>query len=366
MHIPAAACATAALIAVLSHSDTSHIDTLAARVETSVAAVRQERARFVALRNAEGEFALTAYERRRTREFVAARNAESVASMAASEGERMRLFAAARNAEIEMASAAAETERTRVFAAARNSEIESAMTTVAFARARNAEIELASAAAETERTRVFAAARNAEIEVAAAAVEQQRLWAFAEARNAEINVAMSAHDLERATLAAGAGLERMTVALAAPMGPQRIETGSVDSAGGESLTPGQCACRGLAEGVGPVVFGKASTNLDRKGQKAIDEVTRIAATCAGTLIEVHGHTDATGSASANRRLSEQRARAVAERLIGAGIEPRRIVIIGHGDTAPILPNTTAENRARNRRIEFTLKDATATSRLETK
>ena len=67
---------------------------------------------------------------------------------------------------------------------------------------------------------------------------------------------------------------------------------------------------------------------------------------------VVGHTDATGSAEFNQKLSEQRARAVGQILSAAGISPADIYYQGAGASRPVASNTTAEGRAQNRRVEF--------------
>lgn len=61
-------------------------------------------------------------------------------------------------------------------------------------------------------------------------------------------------------------------------------------------------------------------------------------------------------AGANKRLSERRARAVADYLVSAGVEAQRVIAIGHGAEAPIVDDDQAESMACNRRIEFTIRD----------
>lgn len=70
----------------------------------------------------------------------------------------------------------------------------------------------------------------------------------------------------------------------------------------------------------------------------------------GLLIE--GHTDDVGSESANQRLSERRAGNAAAYLVAAGIDEARLTAIGYGESQPIGDNTTAEGRAKNRRVDF--------------
>jgi hypothetical protein len=69
-------------------------------------------------------------------------------------------------------------------------------------------------------------------------------------------------------------------------------------------------------------------------------------------LTIEGHTDAIGSETSNQRLSEQRATNAAAYLVAAGIADPRLAPIGYGESRPIADNTTAEGRARNRRVDF--------------
>ncbi len=69
-------------------------------------------------------------------------------------------------------------------------------------------------------------------------------------------------------------------------------------------------------------------------------------------IEIRGHTDSTGSALYNANLSLQRALAVHSYLIRQGIDPRRLMSAGYGETEPVASNETKEGRQENRRVEF--------------
>ncbi|WP_229374698.1 OmpA family protein [Fibrella rubiginis] len=70
------------------------------------------------------------------------------------------------------------------------------------------------------------------------------------------------------------------------------------------------------------------------------------------VAELSGHTDNVGSNELNAKLSQDRADAVREYLIGKGIEPDRLTSKGFGETKPVAPNDTDEGRQRNRRVEF--------------
>jgi outer membrane protein OmpA-like peptidoglycan-associated protein len=69
-------------------------------------------------------------------------------------------------------------------------------------------------------------------------------------------------------------------------------------------------------------------------------------------IDVEGHTDSTGSESYNQWLSEKRAGAVSEFLIGKGLDPARIRASGMGEMRPVATNETPEGRQQNRRVEM--------------
>lgn len=67
-------------------------------------------------------------------------------------------------------------------------------------------------------------------------------------------------------------------------------------------------------------------------------------------VRVEGHTDDTGEEAANQRLSEARAKAVADYLIAHGIAADRLTATGRGESAPAYPNDSDANRAKNRRV----------------
>jgi outer membrane protein OmpA-like peptidoglycan-associated protein len=73
-------------------------------------------------------------------------------------------------------------------------------------------------------------------------------------------------------------------------------------------------------------------------------------------IRIEGHTDNGGSANADLVLSQRRAEALRDALVGAGVDKRRITTFGMGQAQPIAPNTTEEGRARNRRVVVILED----------
>jgi outer membrane protein OmpA-like peptidoglycan-associated protein len=73
-------------------------------------------------------------------------------------------------------------------------------------------------------------------------------------------------------------------------------------------------------------------------------------------VEIQGHTDTQGTHQYNMTLSQQRADSVMQWLVNAGVDAGRLEARGFGFTEPLVPNITDENRARNRRVQFIIKD----------
>jgi outer membrane protein OmpA-like peptidoglycan-associated protein len=68
-------------------------------------------------------------------------------------------------------------------------------------------------------------------------------------------------------------------------------------------------------------------------------------------VEVQGHTDDTGAAAYNLRLSQSRAQAVVDAIASHGVDASRMTAKGYGQEKPLLPNSTEANRAKNRRVQ---------------
>lgn len=102
--------------------------------------------------------------------------------------------------------------------------------------------------------------------------------------------------------------------------------------------------------MGIFAFGKAEISSDAYGQ--LENVITVLRQNPSLRIEVQGHTDNTGSAAANKRLSEKRAKSVMQYLIEQGIRSERVQFAGYGPSQPIASNSTATGRKQNRRVEL--------------
>lgn len=101
---------------------------------------------------------------------------------------------------------------------------------------------------------------------------------------------------------------------------------------------------------GNITFKTGSANINANFYNALNSVALVLKEYQKTTVDIIGHTDNVGSAAYNQRLSEDRARSVAEYLAGQGILPARLLVAGMGESQPIASNATPEGRARNRRV----------------
>ena len=84
----------------------------------------------------------------------------------------------------------------------------------------------------------------------------------------------------------------------------------------------------------------------------LDRLVALLSDIPSLKIEISGHTDNVGSESFNELLSQRRADAVVNYLLGKGVAKNRLSAKGYGQSMPVNSNETAEGRALNRRTEF--------------
>jgi OOP family OmpA-OmpF porin len=101
-----------------------------------------------------------------------------------------------------------------------------------------------------------------------------------------------------------------------------------------------------------VTFATNSSQLTGESNAVLDRVAAALKANPDVRVEVGGHTDNTGTNAINRRLSKDRAKAVADYLVRKGIAASRLESEGYGSKEPIADNGTADGRAKNRRVEL--------------
>jgi outer membrane protein OmpA-like peptidoglycan-associated protein len=99
-------------------------------------------------------------------------------------------------------------------------------------------------------------------------------------------------------------------------------------------------------------FETGRYDLADKSRTELDRLVKFLEVNPTVNIEVSGHTDNQGGTAINLELSKKRAQSVVSYLAKAGVAPNRIKSAGYGETRPVAPNTSDENRKLNRRIEW--------------
>ena len=103
-----------------------------------------------------------------------------------------------------------------------------------------------------------------------------------------------------------------------------------------------------------VQFETGKATLKVESYKILSQIVSIMEKYPDYSLTINGHTDNTGTAPKNQVLSENRAKACYEFLIGSGVSADRMSFIGFGESRPIASNDTLRGRALNRRVEFKL------------
>jgi len=223
-------------------------------------------------------------------------------------------------------------------------------------------------AVEQERTRLLLRASRLEVEQARREAEQA--WRQSQAAQEEVErsrlEAMTAEELreeaarrEREAREEAQAARRLAEAQASEIELARREA-ELASETAESLRRRleylelRETDRGVVVTLGDVLFASGETTLQAEAKSRLDDVVDLLASEPDKQIRIEGHTDSTGSASANMRISRLRAEAVRDALVEKGIGSDRIQAVGMGQDFPIASNDSAEGRSQNRRVDVIL------------
>jgi OOP family OmpA-OmpF porin len=103
-----------------------------------------------------------------------------------------------------------------------------------------------------------------------------------------------------------------------------------------------------------IAFQTGSAAITKAGQQVLAALVAPLKAAGSAKVVIGGHTDSVGTAANNLRLSKARANSVKVWLTKHGVNAKRLVAKGYGETKPIAPNVNEAGRRKNRRIEFTV------------
>jgi OOP family OmpA-OmpF porin len=97
-------------------------------------------------------------------------------------------------------------------------------------------------------------------------------------------------------------------------------------------------------------FETGKSAIKPESQTIVDQIAAMLLSEPALKVSIEGHTDNTGTALANKTLSENRAKSVVQALIAKGIDKARLSSKGWGQEKPVADNSTEEGKAKNRRV----------------
>ena len=210
-----------------------------------------------------------------------------------------------------------------------------------------ATVQAQSAQAEAEQARRAAAAEASTAEKAKKEAEASQARALSEAEKAE----RSKKEAEQARLQSREEAEKAEKA--------RRETEQAKAEIDQFLKDlsdlqGKMTERGIVLTMGDVLFSFGKADLSAGAVRNLDKITGFLEKHPDRNLLIEGHTDSIGSDEFNQALSQKRADAVKEALVGKGIVPDRIVTKGYGKKFPVAGNDTESGRQMNRRVEVVI------------
>lgn len=103
-----------------------------------------------------------------------------------------------------------------------------------------------------------------------------------------------------------------------------------------------------------ILFDTNSAVLSAEAGNTLLDLNKVLKKYPSNIIVVEGYTDSTGKADYNKKLSEQRAKAVYDFILNNGLKTSSISYVGYGIANPVADNSTAAGRAKNRRVQLNI------------
>jgi len=184
---------------------------------------------------------------------------------------------------------------------------------------------------------------------------------YVSVRKAEL-AEIQATDVQNTQQQAMAEAEFLRVSQQAPAAPPPASGGRADAEAMarealDKLNSGGVTVKEESRGTvimlpGAVLFSTGKSALLPGAKERLSKVADVLKDAPNRKIVVEGHTDSTGKAATNDRLSQQRADAVKDYLMTRGVPSKQVTTKGFGASHPIANNSTSEGRAENRRVEI--------------
>lgn len=167
--------------------------------------------------------------------------------------------------------------------------------------------------------------------------------------------------------AAGVERERIRADATAQVAQAQVQSAQASAESAESRAQslakelaelsGKQTAQGLVVVLQDVLFDVGQSTLREGARAKLDKLAAILSHYPERHVLVQGFTDSTGKSDLNQTLSERRAEAVRDALIGMGVQTDRIETRGYGQSRPVASNKTAAGRQQNRRVEVVFSDA---------
>jgi outer membrane protein OmpA-like peptidoglycan-associated protein len=205
---------------------------------------------------------------------------------------------------------------------------------------------------EAEKQRIQSLAQAEEAERLRAEADAARAQGEANAQDAA-NARKQAEQTKRL-----ADAQAKEAALSRKEAQLLAEAAAADARARPASTPPAAAATGASKQMvlNDSAFAPGAATLRPEARSNVSAIVAFVNRDRNKQIRIEGHTDNGGNANADLVLSQRRAEAVRDALVGAGVDARRITTFGMGRAQPVAPNTTEEGRARNRRVDVILED----------
>jgi outer membrane protein OmpA-like peptidoglycan-associated protein len=140
--------------------------------------------------------------------------------------------------------------------------------------------------------------------------------------------------------------------LAGPENPIFIKNIKIAAGGGDLYKRFQSEGKFISHGI---LFEKNKSEILPNSMGSMNEIVSMIKAHPELKLEIGGHTDNDGDDAFNLKLSQSRANAVKDKLISFGVDGSKLTSVGYGETKPLNNNNSIEDKANNRRVEFTSK-----------